>query len=235
MTITAPADVFPGGVPPRVVYYQEAEQITTLVNNAASSTEPWTALIPEVALIALAARFGDFCHRYAATIVDMYPPCLEHLHAKGENVLPFTEKLSKYDQRRPGLTVAEHYNTTSLYVLNALFETLLGLEVFTRPQVLRFNELVNDVDLLASVALIRPFAFMEHGQPVDRGEFDVEPKTINTEEFRAWATFLDELVETLTMKTVEALSKSDWSGIDQHVPRLEAFELLTWKRAEKET
>ena len=234
MTINTPADVFPGGVPPRVVYDQEAEQIVNLVDQAEACEEPWAALIPEVALIALAARFGGFCNRHVATVVDMYPPCLERLQAKGENVLPFTDRLSKFDQRKPGLTVAEHFNTTSLYVLNALLETLLGIEVFARPVVLRFNELVNDTELLASVALIRPFAFMEHGQPVDRGEFDIPPKTITVDEFHDWVVFLEELVETVTMKTVEVLSKRDWSGIDRHVPRLEAFELLTWRRTKTE-
>ncbi len=188
----------------------------------------------ELCIIGLAAYFESFCKDQFAAIINICPETLKpfvnnrDLMISGKNILHLIQTFPY----KLGFVVAEEYDFGSAKSINGLFCDLLRITPFSKSEMGRYSEFLNDRNLLVHHGGV--FTLKYASQKFDAPD-DIEAQshyhslTPKTEDVEAWGKFLLDLAEKIARASQAALLQFvNENGIDLDEERKKAIESFTW-------
>jgi hypothetical protein len=140
-------EYFSGGVPPLAYFRIRVDEILSLSMRDKSNIYSFTT---ELCMIGLASYFEAYCKDQFAAVINICPQLLKSLSDDREfkisakSVVHFAEEFPY----KLGFMLAEDRDFGSAKAINALFHDLLKITPFSKPEMNRYSEFLNDRNLL---------------------------------------------------------------------------------------
>lgn len=143
-------DHFPGGVPAKVIYELNVEELNKIIELSSPSKETHKKAL-QVCFIALIAYFEAFMKDHFASIINVCPSLLDMLNKNGQDVTINSADLLLLEHNhmnRIGFLISEKYDFGTASKVNAIYMALLQVSPFSKDQKKLFDQLLNDRNLI---------------------------------------------------------------------------------------
>lgn len=204
-------DYFAGGVPTGAYFRMTMVSLRELAAVQPNSSGAVVKL-HEICLIGLLAYFEAFCKDHFASLINIEPRLVSNLKANGQsvtidatNVMLFGREI----ERRIGFLLAEKFDFGTAQKINALFGALLKVTPFSRKEVLTYNRLLRDRNLLVHHGGTFTLSYLE--ELVDskklRSDAFFHSVVINVNDISAAITFIEEIAKKLISASHASLAE----------------------------
>jgi hypothetical protein len=232
-------EFFIAGVPPRVIYGMDVEDLAKLVNSSQRRKNEYTGrTLVEVCLIGLASYFEAFCKNQFAAIINICPQTLNNFTLRRDNAtikLTHLIKIAGEIDYRLGALLAEEYDFGSARTINSLYFDLLGITPFSKDEEGQYSQFLNDRNLLVHHGGV--YTIKYHGQRFQKnpvpGLAHWDSLVIDKADFRKWLAFLNGIVDKISVSSQKALKdfiKAERIRLKK--VNTEALEFMGWKYKE---
>jgi hypothetical protein len=203
-------DFFVAGVPPLGYFELEVKGLSQLVGR--SRVSHGLNQTAEVCFIALAAYFEAFCKAQFAGIINVCPKVLRNfIKVRKEANIQLRNVLEVLGdvKTKLGSVLAEQYDFGSAKAVNGLYQDLLGITPFSRAEKKRYDEFLDDRNLLVHHGGIYTlgYAARRFATRTAPGLPHWSSLVVSARDYRRWATFLLEMGEKIAGSSKTALEK----------------------------
>ncbi len=233
-----PAYHFHGACPPFAIFGQQIAAVTKIVDTYEDEFTDDDAVIlnpaADLAVIGLVAYFEAFCKHQFAALLNIHPPILIPFSDKRPQASVLMSDLASMRVDSPpmlGFIIAERLDFGSGKLINGLFTDLLGVTPFSKSEVKRMDELLNDRHLLVHHGGIYTLKYArERGlEKTARGGVFFDSVGFSQETYLSWKGFFVKCAKKLVTVTVLALGKyAQDHGTALTYPADDALDRLLW-------
>lgn len=226
-------EYFPGSVPSGLIFAGNVADLRTIV--AGSQSKKMPNPIAEVSLIGLLAHFEAFCKGHFASIINICPELIRQLAMNGRDTRVDASQLmlvGAFSARHLGFLIAESYDFGTAKGINRLYLDLLKCSPFSSKEILRFDRMIDDRNLLVHHGGI--FTAKYAGQRIAkhqvRGKVYVDSLVVTENDFMDAANFLLQVTSKTTKATGLALKGfMESNGIEISETVDDAIDAMTWE------
>lgn len=142
-------DCFVGGVPAGILFKMSLDDIRELLQSY-KEAEFGFGTLNELCLIGLVSYFEAFCKNHFASIINVCPQVLGNFLEKRSDTTVNVRDLLKLELLgdQLGFLLAEKYDFGSAKSINSLYCDLILLTPFSKDEIRKYDELLNDRNLL---------------------------------------------------------------------------------------
>jgi len=204
-------EYFIAGVPARVIYENEVDDITKLVDSSQRRKDEFTrTALVEVCFIGLAAYFEAFCKNQFGSIINICPQTLNNftLRRDGATVkLTHLIRIAGQIHHRLGALLAEEYDFGSARTINSSYFDLLGITPFSKDEEAKYSEFLNDRNLLVHHG--GNYTIKYQGQRFQKNPLGAtahwDSLVLSRTDFSRWRRFLNGIVDKIATGSEKAL------------------------------
>jgi len=210
-----PRELFVAGLTPFELFKLHVEQLRDIVQQNDDLEVDGSFLsnaAVEVCLIGLVSFFEAFCKHHFAAVINICPSLLDQFSEKRAQAsvkLKDISLLLKNLEDQIGFVVAEQFDFGSAKAINGIFSDLIGISPFSKIEASRFDQLLNDRNLLVHHAGIYTIRYA--GQKLSKkdlpGNLFQNSITVVRPTYFKWEKFLVGMVIKMTRATTVALRK----------------------------
>ena len=143
-------EYFPAGVPAGAFFKFTLDDLIEVCDSCEESKGAVNRKL-ELVLIGLLSYFEAFCKDHFSSIINIEPSLLESLKKNGQNTSVDASSIPLYKNNilnKIGSIVSEQYDFGTAKKINALYSSLLNITPFSKKDIRRYEELLNDRNLL---------------------------------------------------------------------------------------
>lgn len=226
-------DYFTGGVPAGALLGMNLLEIRALFETTRVPSHGLDA-VAELSLIGLVAYFEAFCRDHFASLINICPQLITNLKARGRDVSIDASALLRLESQpnsKLGFLLAERYEFGTSRSVNALYQDLLSVTPFSGAERRRYEELLNDRNLLVHHGGIYTMRYGNQTfvkrQTKQRIFFD--SLVVRRPTVRSAASFFEKTARKTMGATHDALvAYFRDAGISPSEPQRKATEALLW-------
>lgn len=227
-------DYFIGGVPAGPLFKLDLDRLKDMVNTSEQETVPRSNPAAEIGLIALVAYFEAFCKNEFASLVNICPQILANFFEKRKDVTLKAKDLLLLDEdirHSLGSLLSEKYDFGTAKKINGLFHDLVSITPFSKKEMGKYDQLVNDRNLLVHHGGI--YTTRYHGRRFGKqaigGKVFFDSLVVRKEAFFLWAHFTEKIVRKVIAGCHKSLANFiEAQKIDLSDQQEKAFSLLDW-------
>jgi hypothetical protein len=244
------ADFFVGTLPANLVFEMQVEELCDLARQSASLTGLPDAIseqtnmpdtLSALCLIGLVAYFEAFCKDHFASLLNICPQLVGRLKQQKHDVSIDAAELldlgssidhkAGFPEYKLGFLLAERYKFGTAREINARYQALLLITPFSREDKGRFDQLLNDRNLLVHHGGVYNTRYAQEilnsESPTNR--VFVDSLIVNEGDVISAATFLSRMAFKIAEATQEALNRFvSEHHIEQPEVNKRAVNALTW-------
>ena len=199
-------DYFVGGVPAGIIFKMSLDDIRKLLRGY-KRREFSVDTLNELCLIGLVSYFEAFCKNHFASIINVCPQILGNfLEKRSETTVNVRDLLKlEFVSNQIGFLLSEKYDFGSAKSVNSLYCDLILVSPFSKEEIKRYDELLNDRNLLVHHSGIYTSKYHEQRlvKSSIKGRIFFDSLVLSIEEVEDWIEFLEGIV----IKTVEGSYK----------------------------
>ena len=208
-----PRELFVAGLTPFELFHLHVTQLRDIVEQNEDLEDDGDILsnaAAEVCLIGLVSFFEAFCKHHFAAVVNICPSLLERFSERRDQAsvkLKDISLLLKNLEDQIGFVVAEQFDFGSARSINGIFLDLIGISPFSKAEASKYDQLLNDRNLLvhhAGIYTIR-YASQKLSKNDLPGNLFQNSITIIRPTYFKWEKFLVGMVVKMTRATTDAL------------------------------
>jgi hypothetical protein len=232
-------DFFAAGLPAGSLFKMSFDDMEELVENSNDLKGVGLNPVAEVCLIGLVSHFEAFCKNQFASIINISPFLLNYfIEKRKETSIPLKDLLefNIITHNKLGFLLSENYDFGSAKKINSLYFDLLSITPFSQDQISKYDQLLNDRNLLVHHAGIYTLKYQRNRlvrkSIKERVYFD--SLIIRKRNYRAWAKFIDtmvlKIIENTYNKMIEVIKRKK---IKLSKESKKALEYLKWYEIDK--
>lgn len=224
-------DYLISGVPPGPLLGMSLEDLSELVRSSPKKRMIDTTI--EVSIIGLVSYFEAFCKNQFAAIINICPEVLENFVAKRGEVKVSVRDIISIEQNnlknKLGFILSENYDFGSAKSINGLFYDLLSVTPFSKNDIKKYTQLINDRNLLVHHGGI--YTSRYQGQKFMKRSFSgrvfFDSLVITKSDFETWFSFIRKLAQKIVNICYKALNEFiELKGLLLDDERAKALEFL---------
>jgi hypothetical protein len=226
-------DYFSGGVPPLSYFQMHVEEIVKTSSKSKAKTGELDFL-SEICLIGLASYFEAFCKDQFSAIINIVPQTTLPFTATRDCKIPVKSLLHVISNlsHKLGFVIAEEYDFGSAKAINGLFYDLLKITPFSKADMARYAEFLNDRNLLVhhgGVFTLR-YASQKFEPRTIKTHANWQSLVIGQSDVRKWSKFILRLAgKTADFSSKRLVDYANTNGIKLNKVKLAAVDALRWR------
>ncbi|MDQ1638751.1 MAG: hypothetical protein QOF62_2090 [Pyrinomonadaceae bacterium] len=212
MKSRGPEDYFAGAVPAGVIFDMQVYDMRSVARMRPPEGDLRDTPFAELCLIGLVAYFEGFCKNHFASIINICPQLLRELQTRGRDIsVSAFHLLDAGDPILPklGYLVAEGFDFGTAKAINGMYCDLLRVTPFSKDEMARFAEILDDRNLLVHHGgIFGPRYARERFIKRETGlsRLFLDSLVVTTDQLEAAATFLHSISMKVRTATESALS-----------------------------
>lgn len=203
-------DYFAGAVPAGTIFDLQVDDMRVVARMRPPKGDLRDAPFAELCLIGLVAYFEGFCKNHFASVINICPPLLRELQARGRDLsISAFHLLDAGDPILPklGYLVAEGFDFGTAKAINSVYCDLLKVSPFSKDEAARFAEILDDRNLLVHHGgVFGPRYAKERFIKRETDRLFLDSLVVTTKQLEAAATFLQEISLKVRKATQSALT-----------------------------
>lgn len=213
-------ELFVAGLTPFEMFNLHAGMLEDMVSKSQDLEDEGEIIsnhVAEVCLIGLVAHFEAFCKHQFAALVNICPVLLEQFADRRQqfsvNLKDLICLTTNFD-RQIGFLIAERHDFGSAKVINGIFRDLLSVTPFSSTEARKYDQLLNDRNLLVHHAGVYTVKYAS--EKLQRDEFPqrlfMDSIIVAREDYLNWHNFMLKMVVKIVRSTSGSLKKF----VEQH-------------------
>ena len=233
-----PFDFFVSGLPPGSLFKMTFHDLKELIDKSKETAEFNPTV--EVCLIGLVAHFEAFCKNIFAALINITPNLLNNFLSRRPDTSILVRDLLEFKLfsiNRIGFLLSDKFDFGSAKAINNIFNDLLLISPFSSDEIQKYNNLLNDRNLLvhhAGIYTLRYHRDRSSTKSYKRRAF-YDSLILKKKHYKTWANFIEKIV----IKIIDSCYAKLNDYINNNKIKLpkdnkKAVEFLTWYNIEKE-
>jgi hypothetical protein len=205
-------DYFVAGIPAGALFKLNFDKLIKVAEASEESSDYGLNTIAEICLVAIVSYFESFCKNNYASTINICPRILKNIEKTRKDITFDIEELRTLNfhlNDKIGFIISEKLDFGSAKNINGLYNELLGFSPFSKDEILKYNDLLNDRNLLVHHGGIYTLKYGRQTikkQATEKRIF-LDSLVIRKKDFKVWAEFVEAVVKKVINKSYENLTE----------------------------